>query len=85
MSESRREAARVVIKNVRDAFEKDLGTLKISSGVLLLASFRFYLEYEDQRPTTVTFEIEPPSKTDLTKSRHREVIEKYLVKQKVKL
>jgi hypothetical protein len=72
-------------EDVRQAFQHDLGSLTIRSGALKLARFRFHLLYPGERPTTVTFEVEPPSRTDLAQRRYSRVIEDYLVDQGVKL
>jgi hypothetical protein len=70
--------------DVRNALENDLGK-KLSSGDILLARFRFHLSCASEKPTTVTFEIEPPFKTDLKLNKRAQIIEDYLIKQKVKL
>lgn len=67
-----------------------LGTLRhhiqgitLSSGELLLARFCFHLQPEGQRPASVTFEVEPPARTDLAQKRYADIIEHYLVEQGV--
>ncbi len=57
----------------------------LASGKLTYAKFRFHLRPPGGRPTKVTFEVEPPSRTDLAQKRYADVIERYLEEQKVKL
>lgn len=71
--------------DVRDAFEYDLGGLTLNSGVMTLARFRFHLHPDGEKPAKVTFEIEPPSRTDLAQKRYADIIERYLMEQGVKL
>jgi hypothetical protein len=57
--------------------------LTLSSGELRFARFRFDLQPEGERPVIVSFEVEPPARTDLAQKRYSEVIERYLVEQGV--
>lgn len=57
----------------------------VSAGLITFGRFRFHLAPPGEKPTTVTFEIEPPSRTDLTQKRYADLIEEYLAEQKVKL
>lgn len=57
----------------------------LASGQLTYAKFRFHLRPPGGRPTRVTFEIEPPSRTDLAQKRYADIIERYLHEQRVKL
>lgn len=59
--------------------------LTLSSGELLFARFRFHVQPEGERPTDVTFEVEPPARTDLAQKRYADIIQRYLVKQGVVL
>ena len=61
-----------------------LGNLKLGSGELVHAKFRFQLEGE-RKPRPVTFEITPPNVTDLPKKRYADVIGEYLKENGVKL
>ena len=67
------------------SFRDDLPGLNVRSGDLLLVRLQFHLTYPNERPTTVTFTIEPPATTDLPERRHAEDILKYLDEQGVKL
>lgn len=71
--------------DVTTAFQYDLGSLTLNSGTLVLARFRFHLHYPGKREIKVTFEIDPPSRTDLAQKKHAQVIENYLLQQGVKL
>ena len=57
----------------------------LASGKLTYAKFRFHLRPTGGRPTRVTFEVEPPSRTDLAQKRYADIIERYLEEQQVKL
>lgn len=61
--------------------------LKVSLGAFTLtyARFRFHLQPVGARPAKVTFEIEPPLRTDLAEKKYADIIEQYLMDQKVKL
>lgn len=58
--------------------------LKLDSGELVHAKFRFQLE-EDGKPRRVTFEITPPNVTDLPRKRYADIIGEYLKENGVKL
>jgi len=60
------------------------GNLKLDSGELVHAKFRFQLEV-DGKTRGVTFEITPPNVTDLPRKRYAEVIGEYLKENGVKL
>jgi len=57
----------------------------LRAGTLTYASFRFHLKPPGRRRTKVTFEIEPPLRTDLAEKKYADIIERYLIEQKVKL
>lgn len=57
----------------------------LASGKLTYARFRFHLRPEGERPKKITFEIEPPSRTDLAQKKYADIIERYLEEQRVKL
>ena len=71
--------------DVLQTFSRDLNGLSLASGELTLAKFRFHLHPDGENPAKITFEIEPPSRTDLAQKRYADIIEGYLVQQKVKL
>lgn len=71
--------------DILQTFSRDLEGLSLASGELTLARFRFHLHPEGEKPAKVTFEIEPPSRTDLAQKRYADIIERYLVEQGVKL
>lgn len=72
-------------RDIQDAFKHDLGSLTINSGVLTMARFHFHLRFPNHKLIKVTFEIEPPSRTNLAQKRYAQVIEEYLLEQGVKL
>lgn len=57
----------------------------LASGKLTYAKFRFHLRPPGGRPTKVTFEVEPPSRTDLAQKRYADIIQRYLEEQRVKV
>ncbi len=59
--------------------------LSLAAVELVAASFRFQLQPEDAPPASVTFEIEPPARTDLTQKLYADIIERYLTEQGVRL
>lgn len=71
--------------NVLDSLRYDLQGLDLSSGLLLQARFRFRLQYPGEKPTSITFTIQPPATTDLAERRHVDAIHRYLEAQGVKL
>jgi hypothetical protein len=71
--------------DVLETFAQDLKGLSLASGELTFARFRFHLRLQGERTAEVTFEIEPPSRTDLAQKRYADIIENYLVQQGVKL
>jgi hypothetical protein len=72
-------------EDVPSAFKNDLGTLTLKSGTLHMARFCFHIKRPGQKPAEISFDIEPPSRTDLTSKKYNQVIEEYLLKQKIKL
>jgi hypothetical protein len=71
--------------NVLDSLRYDLQGLDLSSGLLLQARFHFRLQYPGEKPTSITFTIQPPATTDLAERRHVDAIHRYLEAQGVKL
>jgi hypothetical protein len=76
----------LVIKSddVLKTLENDLPHIRLDSGELVHAKFRFQLKVDDKLKR-VTFEITPPSATDLVRKRYADVIGKYLKDKGVKL
>ena len=71
--------------DVLNSFRYDLPGLGMASGILMLARFCFHIHFAGQRQTTVTFNVEPPSITNLAERRYSDLIMKYLERQGVKL
>jgi hypothetical protein len=59
--------------------------LPLAAVELVAASFRFQLQPEDVPAASVTFEIEPPARTNLTQKPYADIIERYLREQGVRL
>ena len=72
-------------EDVRKTLDDGAWGLSLRSGEMGLARFRFHLRPQGEKPQTVTFEVEPPARTDLTQKRYADIIERYLVEQGVKL
>ena len=75
----------VKAKDVKWTFDGELGDLRLNSGHLDYARFRFHLRPKGEHETTVSFEIQPPGRTDLVQKRYSEIIERYLELQGVKI
>jgi len=71
--------------DVRQALDDGAWGLSLRSGELVMARFRFHLRPQGEGPKRVTFDIEPPARTDLTQKRYADIIESYLREQGVKL
>jgi len=71
--------------DVLQTFAQDLKGLSLASGELTFARFRFHLRPQGEKTAEVTFEIEPPSRTDLAQKHYEDAIQRYLVQQKVRL
>jgi hypothetical protein len=80
------EDAEIEIKSsdVLGTIARQLEGISLASGELTLARFRFHLEPSGEKPTRVTFEVEPPARTDLPK-RYADIIERYLIREGVRL
>jgi hypothetical protein len=72
-------------KDIKWTFDGELGDLSLDSGRLDYARFRFHLKPDGRPSTTVSFEIQPPGRTDLVQKKHAEIIERYLEIQGVKI
>ena len=71
--------------DIQWTFSGELGDLRLDSGDLLYAKFRFRLRPRGQPEARVTFEIEPPDRTDLVQKKYADLIERYLEEQGVKI
>jgi hypothetical protein len=71
--------------DVLASFRYDLPGLDIDSGILMLARFRFHIHFTGERARTVTFNIEPPTITNLAERRYSDLIMKYLERQGIKV
>ena len=69
--------------DIRSAFKYDLGGLSIDSVQLLAVKLRFKLAFPDEKPTTMTFTLEPPTETSIGERRHADLVIAYLRKQGV--
>jgi len=72
-------------RDVLQTFARDLDGLSLKSGELTFAKFCFHIHPGGEKPVKVTFEVEPPSGTNLAQKRYADIIENYLVQQGVKL
>jgi hypothetical protein len=59
--------------------------LTLDAVELVAATFRFQLQPEGASQVSVTFEIEPPARTNLTQKQYADIIERYLAEQGVRL
>lgn len=71
--------------HVPDSIRSELPCVSLACGEMTLARLRFDLAPPDAPPTTVTFDIEPPARSDLAQKKYAEVIEAYLSEQGVRL
>lgn len=71
--------------DVLDSFRRDLHGLSLQSGLLLMARLRFRIKLPREPERTLTFEIEPPGRTDLVERRHADLVLRYLERQGVML
>lgn len=76
----------IIIKSgdVLKTLGEDFPSIKLSSGELVHAKFRFRLNV-DGKANRVTFEITPPNVTDLTRKKHAKIIGDYLKENGIKL
>lgn len=72
-------------KDVLAAIKYDLGGLGLDSGMLVSAKLKFTIQRQNKPPTSRTFEITPPSYTNLPDRRDTQLILEYLQRQGVKL
>ena len=65
----------------------DSGLLRshLRQGKLVAVRFRFYIRPDEGRPATVSFEVQPPVRSNLTQKRYADIIEDYLKEQGVML
>lgn len=79
------EVVEVKSADVVRTLRRRLKGLSLSDGELTLARFHFRLMPEDEKPLTVVFDIEPPSRTDLAQKQYADLVEGYLREQGVML
>lgn len=72
-------------RDVLAAFKYDLGSLTLDSGVLLNARFKFTIQRGTKPPATRTFDVTPPSYSNLPDKRETQLILDYLAQQGVKI
>ncbi len=71
--------------DVAISFEHDMQGLSLENGLLLSAKLKFHIQYPGERPTSRTFTISPPSRSDLPDRRDRDLVMGYLEDQGVVL
>jgi len=71
-------------KDVRKTLAKDVSDIRLDSGELTYAHFRFILDV-DGKKQKISFMIAPPAVSDLSQKKHAEIISNYLEDQGVKL
>lgn len=66
-------------------FAHDLASIPMDAGEMTFARLRFHIQHLGEKLKKVTFEIQPPARTDLAQKRYADDIERYLRQQGVKL
>ncbi|MFQ6029243.1 MAG: hypothetical protein ACE5Q6_17335 [Dehalococcoidia bacterium] len=72
-------------QNVLETMRKRFPGVSLRQGNLVSARLAFRIYPDEGRPDTITFEIEPPARTNLTQKRYADIIEDYLREQGVML
>jgi hypothetical protein len=72
-------------KSVLGTLEHGLHRSPLRQGKLVSVRFRFQIHPDEGRPATVSFEVQPPVRTNLTQKRYADIIEDYLREQGVML
>ena len=72
-------------KNVLETLSRSLRGISLDQGQLTSVRLRFQVRPDNGQPATVSFDIEPPSRTNLAQKRYAKIIESYLREQGVKL
>ena len=72
-------------KDVLETLRSSLRDVSLNRGELTAVRLRVQLQPGNGRPATISFDIEPPSRTNLAQKRHADIIEEYLREQGVKL
>ncbi|MDA1129843.1 MAG: hypothetical protein O2913_14300 [Chloroflexi bacterium] len=72
-------------RDVLETLQRNLHGLSLDQGTLSSVRLRFQIQPENERPATVSFDIEPPARTNLAQKRYADIIEEYLKEQGVKL
>ena len=83
MNDQENAAIEISSQDVRRTMDRYRYSL--DEGQVVFARFRFNLSPPGEKPVRVTFEIEPPARTDLAQKRYAEIIQAYLSEQRVKL
>ena len=72
-------------KDLMETLDSSLRGVSLNHGQLTAVRLRVQLQPENGRPATVSFDIEPPARTNLAQKRYAKIIEDYLREQGVKL
>ena len=72
-------------RDVMETLKRSLRGLSLSQGHLTAARLQFQVRPENGRTATVSFDIEPPARTNLAQKLYANIIEDYLREQGVKL
>jgi hypothetical protein len=75
----------ITSKSVLGTLAQGLHQSPLRQGKLVAVRFRFQIHPGQGRPVTVSFEVEPPVRTNLTQKRYADIIEEYLKEQGVML
>ena len=78
-----RHSTQVQIKStdVMATLHGSLREVSLNQGQLIGVRLRVQLQPDNQRPATVSFDIEPPARTNLAQKRYANIIEDYLKEQ----
>lgn len=72
-------------KDVLATLRRSLGGLSLNQGTLSSVRLRFQIQPENEKAATVSFDIEPPARTNLAQKRYADIIEDFLKEQGAKL
>jgi hypothetical protein len=85
LDDARPSVVAIKSEDVLDALRRRLPELSLRHNKLIAAKLQFQIHPDDGKATTVSFEIEPPVRSNLVQKRHADIIEDYLREQGVKL